>query len=289
MHMTANPVPSRRLMLATLDSIVESVRHEEENTVSEQHVNGWRSIVLVGHSYGTFASGWVVRDCVDDFENPDHKPTLHTQIAHLILIDSIPILLSHPSVAHNFVYRDPWTVFQLDAPAVMDDEPRDSDGISTEFDVLLKKPARARASAAAWQLWYFASRDADVSRTLGRAFFWTEGGLWREDLNLFMHGAGMKGKDQRKRNVAVVLGGCDQIVPTEAVRRHLTGELKPKRKWVGRLGATHTHLDNHLETDSEGGQLELLFYPELDHANVFESRESLSGILDVLRRYVNDV
>ncbi len=34
------------------------------------------------------------------------------------------------------------------------------------------------------------------------------------------------------RSVAVVLGGKDQIVPAEAIRRYLTGEARPVAHWV---------------------------------------------------------
>ncbi|KAG6857936.1 hypothetical protein C0991_004254, partial [Blastosporella zonata] len=62
---------------------------------------------------------------------------LIAKIAHVMLIDPIPILLHLPPVAYNFLHRAP-------------------------------------SSAAEWQLWYFASTDPDIARTLGRAFFWTE-------------------------------------------------------------------------------------------------------------------
>jgi hypothetical protein len=94
-------------------------------------------------------------------------------VSSTLFIDPIPFLLHLPTVAFNFVYRKPRT-------------------------------------ANEWQLWYFASRDADVSRALSRYFFWTENVLWKEELE--------------GRRVGVVLSGEDQIVNSEEVRRYLTGE-----------------------------------------------------------------
>ena len=102
-----------------------------------------------------------------------HDPDLSPMVSSTLFIDPIPFLLHLPTVAFNFVYRTPRT-------------------------------------ANEWQLWYFASRDADVSRALSRHFFWAENVLWKEELEC--------------RRVAVVLSGDDQIVNSEEVRRYLTGE-----------------------------------------------------------------
>ncbi|KAH7909220.1 hypothetical protein BJ138DRAFT_992178, partial [Hygrophoropsis aurantiaca] len=100
-----------------------------------------------------------------------HSPSLSPRIAATLFVDPIPFLLHLPDIAYNFVYRHP-------------------------------------RKANEWQLWYFASRDPDISRTLSRHFFWTENVLWLEDL--------------RDKTVAVVLSGADQIVNSEEVRKYLT-------------------------------------------------------------------
>jgi hypothetical protein len=40
---------------------------------------------------------------------------------------------------------------------------------------------------------------------------------------------------QQRRKMAVELGGSDQIIPTEAIRRYLTNEDTWKTRWVGRV------------------------------------------------------
>jgi len=76
-----------------------------------------------------------------DAEQPPQENDIDTSsnvgsspIAAALLIDPTPFLLHHPSVAYNFVYR----------------HPRHANG---------------------WQLWYFASRDANVACALSRHFF----------------------------------------------------------------------------------------------------------------------
>jgi pimeloyl-ACP methyl ester carboxylesterase len=141
-----------------------------------------------------------------------HSPELGPQIAGMLLIDPIPLLLHMPSVAYNFVYR---------------------------------RPRRANE----WQLWYFASRDADVSRSLSRHFFWTESVLWKEELE--------------GRPVTIALSEDDQIVDADAVRRYLTGAVEASAVW-------------------ERGELRVLFYAGLDHATVFDSQERLDQLVGVL-------
>lgn len=147
-----------------------------------------------------------------------HDPHLSSRVAATLFIDPIPFLLHLPSVAYNFVYRPPRT-------------------------------------ANEWELWYFASRDADVSRALSRHFFWAENVLWKEELE--------------GREVGVVLSGDDQIVDAGEVRKYLTGEVEMRGRWV-----------------KDGGGLEVLFYPGLDHAMVFDTAERRKPVLGIMHRFV---
>jgi hypothetical protein len=150
-----------------------------------------------------------------------HHPLLTPLISSIVFIDPIPFLLHLPSIAFNFVYRKPRT-------------------------------------ANKWQLWYFASRDADVSCTLSWHFFWTENVLWKEKLE--------------GRKVAVVLSMVDQIVNVEEVRRYLTG------------------VDEEIIMEGEVGRWwekdgsEVLFYPDLGHAVVFDTKERRKPLSDVVHR-----
>ncbi|KAF9233338.1 hypothetical protein BU15DRAFT_54018 [Melanogaster broomeanus] len=143
------------------------------------------------------------------------SPELASCVAATLFVDPIPFLLHLPDVAYNFMYRSPKT-------------------------------------ANEWLLWYFASRDPDVARTLSRHFFWTENLLWKEDL----HG----------KAVAVALSGQDQVVNSAQVRRYLTGEDEVKKHW-------------------KGGELEVLYHPELDHAMMFDYKDSRRLLINVLDRF----
>jgi hypothetical protein len=296
MHITSSPIPPRLIILKALNTILTSL-----------HISRF---VLASHSYGTFLSAYLLRpptststnreyhknqanqsygtftidppiNNTDIQGNPNPSPdpeeaqlhhALASKIAHAFLIDPIPILLHLHFVAYNFLYRHPRT-------------------------------------AAEWQLWYFASSDADVARTLHRAFFWEEGCLWGDDLVRFMRGEEVDGDGNgdgnlRSRHLAVALAGKDQIVPAEIVRRYLTGESQPCARWVGRarslttsadtssLPASHQFKFDRIDEEEgrsvENGKLEVLFYPELDHATVFDTRERRGPMLDVLARFVSD-
>ncbi|KAJ7063645.1 hypothetical protein C8F01DRAFT_1056118 [Mycena amicta] len=189
-------------------------------------------VVLAAHSYGTFISAYIIRaSSPSTLPQDELEPALvlNRKVAQMVLIDPIPLLLHLPSVAHNFLYRT---------------------------------PGDRRANE--WQLWYFASRDADVARVLSRGFFWEEGCLWREDLQRF--------SGQGKRKVTILLAGKDQIVPSAEVREYLTCEepgewVTPAVKGVCKRWV------------SRSGLLEVLWFPGLDHASVFETRERRKMIL----------
>ncbi|KAF8811418.1 hypothetical protein BYT27DRAFT_7336185 [Phlegmacium glaucopus] len=302
MHMTPQAVAPRLQMLASLNTILEDLYSTDKI--------GWNRVVFAAHSYGTFIAGWIVRDCVTSSESmigDDDDDALINKIAHLVLIDPIPILISDPSVAHNFLYREPWTT---------------------------TASSSSYSAASSWQLWYFASRDADVARTLCRSFFWSEGGMWREEVAAFlkprrkgrmladgaaslatyrddevddddvsptttlqMQATAAVQQHRRRRNMAVVLGGSDQIIPAEAIRRYLTNEDIWKTRWVGKVDVdSQSEVVNgsavggeEEEDRAEGSQLEVLYDPGLDHAKIFDDEEDIIPLLEVVRRYVRDV
>lgn len=185
-------------------------------------------------------------------------------------------------MAHNFLYRTPSTV----CPYRLGSTPSDEDAAPP--------PRRAwYSSPAAWQLWYFASRDADIAHTLFRSFFWAEGGLWREDVDEWVSGG---------RSAAVVLGGKDQIVPAEAIRRYLTGEARSVAHWVEPSEAeAEAETEARLMVGGYGstsqasptriyprGKLEVLFNPVLDHAVIFDEAQWTVPLIEVVRRYIGN-
>jgi hypothetical protein len=100
-----------------------------------------------------------------------------------------------------------------------------------------------------------------VAHTLSRRFYWAENILWKEDL--------------QNRRVAVSLAERDLIVDTQAIGAYLTGA----DDWA-------------LETKGwkdgiwkDGGGLEVLWFQELDHAQVFDKERTRRMLVEVVRRF----
>ena len=203
--MRISPAPLTRP--ATLAALTAVLDHHE-----------FSSFVVAGHSYGTVVAAHIMR-----------SPTLSRRVSAWLLIDPIPFLLHLPSVAYNFVYREP-------------------------------------QAANEWQLWYFASRDPDIARALARHFFWTENILWREDIV--------------GRRVGVVLSGRDQIVDAAEVRRYLTGREN------SHASGSQDDDDGDFRWKSEDGLHEVLWYPNLDHSNVFDTQHDRAPMVEMLARFV---
>ncbi|KAK4187500.1 Alpha/Beta hydrolase protein [Podospora australis] len=145
-------------------------------------------------------------------------------------------------------------------------------------DVAYNFTRRPPRRANEWQLWYFASMDVGVAEGLGRHFFWRENIIWREELQQI-------GTDTQG-NVAICLSGRDLIVDTHTVARYLASE--------GDLGSDETNngLVNVAKyAPARGGNhlapsgLEILWYPDLDHAQIFESQRDRRHVIEVVSRY----
>lgn len=93
-----------------------------------------------------------------------------------------------------------------------------------------------------------------------RRFFWSENILWKKD---------MKG-----RQVTVSLAARDLIVDTEAVGRYLAQEEDEK---------SATEEWKHRPWTGKG--LDILWFEDLDHAQVFDSRRNRDALAQVVRAY----
>lgn len=209
--------------------------------------HGFRKFVLVGHSFGSVLSTQIL-----------NHPPLASRVASTLLIDPVTILLHMPDVAYNFTARKPM-------------------------------------SANEWQLFYFASRDPMVAHTLGRHFFWSENLLWRERIIELIQG-GMR--------MTVSLARRDLIIDTAAVGAYLMeGEIPDPV-----LVKDHDHSDgHHMELEaldakkSKGAErqedwrrrrwtgkngLEVIWWDELDHAQVVGVDTTCGKLVDVIVEYV---
>lgn len=129
------------------------------------------------------------------------------------------------------------------------------------YNFTRRKPKRANE----WQLWYFASMDPGVAHALGRHFFWSENIIWKEELLT------LPGDMRKKRNVAVCLAERDLIVDTVSIARYLADD----DGWVP--GGVDNH---HVARDG----IEILWFPGLDHGQMFDSRSNQDRLLSVVQQ-----
>ncbi|KAK3995289.1 hypothetical protein QBC44DRAFT_320792 [Cladorrhinum sp. PSN332] len=177
-----------------------------------------------------------------------HSPSFNPRIEGLVLIDPVTVLLHLPSVAYNFTRR---------------------------------QPQRANEH----QLHYFASTDLGIAEGLGRYFFWRENIIWKEELLLQGQGDGTT-----RRKVAVCLAEKDLIVDTKNVARYLASEKKGLREIMElgdedentRLGVVNGEGDNTYLAPSG---VEIHWFQDLDHAQVFEESKDLDRVLQVVGRF----
>lgn len=180
---------------------------------------------------------------------------LGPRVDSVVLVDPVSIMLHLPDVAYNFTRR---------------------------------RPRRANE----WQLWYFACTDPGVAYALGRHFFWKENIVWKGELLGVDEAEGLDRTaapcDDRRR-VAVCLAGRDLIVDTFAVAQYLAGDQEwlPPRGTDAALARYASQVGNpttkHGQLTRDG--IEILWFDDLDHQQVFEQKPTRDEICDVVRRY----
>ncbi|KAF2149090.1 hypothetical protein K461DRAFT_282558 [Myriangium duriaei CBS 260.36] len=125
------------------------------------------------------------------------------------------------------------------------------------YNFVYRKPQHANEH----QLYYFASRDVGIAHTLARSFFWTENILWKADLG--------------DRRVTVSLGGRDTITDTDSVAEYLAGDKKE----------TIQRHSSYKASPWSGEALDVLFFKDLDHAQVFDKNVTRALLVGVIRNY----
>jgi pimeloyl-ACP methyl ester carboxylesterase len=138
------------------------------------------------------------------------------------------------------------------------------------WNFLRRKPT----TASQLQLYYFASTDPDIARAMTRSFVWQENSLWREDVE----------DDREGRQCTVVLSEKDIIIDTLTLGRYLT--RRPQKgdqpKWYQER---KEHDDGWKTREWTGRGLEVVWYPGLNHAEVYDSYDSRKNLIDILQRY----
>lgn len=123
-----------------------------------------------------------------------------------------------------------------------------------------------------------------VAHTLGRHFFWRDNCLWKERLVELIND-GMK--------VTVSLASDDLIVDTKAVAEYLIGDEVPDPVLVNENGHAKMKLNGHRsdavkrlrQRSWRGTGLDVLWWDDLDHAQVFDEKRTRARLVDVLVAY----
>lgn len=155
---------------------------------------------------------------------------------------------SYGSVATSYILRDDTlsskvtSVMLVDPVTIMLHMP----------DVAFNFTRRSPQKANEWQLWYFASTDPTVAHCLARHFFWRDCILWKEDLE------GLTTDTLHRYSVS--LAGKDIIVDGYAVARYIQDDS-------GELG------------DRDAEPSNVLWYDDLDHAQVFDNSANYKRII----------
>ncbi|KAL8737042.1 MAG: hypothetical protein Q9181_002086 [Wetmoreana brouardii] len=128
-------------------------------------------------------------------------------------------------------------------------------------DVAYNFTRRQPVEANEHQLYYFASMDMGVAHTLSRRFFWQENILWKHDIE--------------GRRMTVVLCGRDLITNTDAVGQYLANDEDQ----------TSSSDSSWADRNWTGSGLEIIWYRELDHSQVFEAERNYDPLVEVVQRY----
>ncbi|KAK4899350.1 hypothetical protein LTR49_027649 [Elasticomyces elasticus] len=155
-------------------------------------------------------------------------------------------------------------------------------------DVAYNFTVRKPKSANEWLLWYFGSKDPGVAHTLGRHFFWSENVLWRDQIMTLIDGQGMR--------VTASLASRDVIVDTRAVGAYLmSGEVPEPVVMENGSGkgkdmelevkGKESDLQQWKTAPWKGKGLEVLWWDNLDHAQVFDAKHWRAKLVEVLVEY----
>ncbi|KAI4152850.1 MAG: hypothetical protein LQ340_002677 [Diploschistes diacapsis] len=141
-------------------------------------------------------------------------------------------------------------------------------------DVAYNFTRRPPRKANEYQLYYFASTDICVANTIARHFFWAENILWKEAL--------------RNRKVTVVLCGRDLIVNTHAVGRYLAEDEPAYERFLAEDEGATVETDMWKDHSWKGEGLDIVWFENLDHAQVFEKARNYRRLVDIVRSYSAD-
>jgi pimeloyl-ACP methyl ester carboxylesterase len=169
-------------------------------------------------------------------------PAAREKIGPMVFVDPVAFSFHPPDVAWNFLRRQPRTASQ-------------------------------------WQLWYFASMDPDVARTLTRNFRWADSSLWRDDLE-----ERVEGREEEDMRVTVMVSGADIITDVPTLGEYLIRE-PGKQKWYHSRKAEGSD-QAWMEREWTGKDLlEVVYVPGLNHAEIFEEETPRHLLKRIIEAY----
>lgn len=132
------------------------------------------------------------------------------------------------------------------------------------YNFTRRRPTRASEA----MLHYFSSRDMMISHTFARRFFWSQAILWREDVE--------------RIPLTVTLSGRDIIVPTNAVWNYLTDTSAAPNVSRNEDGRDYSREQTKQWSN---GLLNVLWFDQYNHADMFDSKGTVRGVIGVIREY----
>lgn len=127
-------------------------------------------------------------------------------------------------------------------------------------DVAYNFTAKKPKTASEHQLHYFACTDMMAAHTVTRRFVWTENMLWKEEY---------EGK-----KVGMVVSGRDIILNGPRLLQYLIADQPEiERSSIGALNGAER---------IKCGELEVLWFKNLNHAEVFENQKEMKALVDMV-------
>lgn len=184
---------------------------------------------------------------------------------------------SYGSVVAAHMLHDPSTSSMIGPMIFVDPVAFSFHPPEVAWNFLRRKPT----TASEIQLHYFASTDPDVAYTLTRRFIWSENSLWREDVE-----DRALTEDGRSRRCTVTLAGKDIITETNTLGRYLTRSKTEQEPWYEQEDALKDDWKMSEWTGNEN--LEVIWFPELNHAEIFDDAKDRKVLLQVVDKYSID-
>ena len=191
------------------------------------------------------------------------------------------ILASHSygSVIATHLLQDPVASQYIDNLVFIDPVAFSFHTPDVPYNFLRRQPK----TASEFELYYFAATDADVSHALTRSFIWPENSLWREDVE---H---RQDKNGRILKTTVAICGKDIITDTLTLGRYLTRQRHPdpNKKWYHEEEPFDDDWKHRPWTGDKA--LEVMWFPDFNHAELFDDPGDRTRLLEVLRLYSRDI